>query len=211
MTNFTLPESYRAYCKERAVQSAVDHVLNCGRRLEVPADLEWDRLPDFHAAVLAAHQVRCDFATALHELWSRVWQPALDDCGFADSLEPLSLHEQQELLDDPCDTYSLWDPGVLERVYDRGDHRIGLGVWVDTEQAWLAIWLLDGQGNDRTATLALGDDWVSELDDEGYLCSRDELARFSNDGCCIPLEPLNRAAQRALQEIGRILGLLLQR
>ena len=25
---------------------------------------------------------------------------------------------------------------------------------------------------------------------------------------CIPLEPLNRAAQRALQEIGRILGLL---
>ena len=208
MPNFTLPESYRAYCKDRAVQSAVDHVLHCGEKLKVPADLEWDRLPDFHAAVLATHQVRCDFATALHGLWKAVWPPALDDCGFADSLEPLSLHEQQEFLDYPCDTYSLWDPGFLERVYDAGDHRIGLGVWVDNEQAWLAIWLLDGQGNDRTADLALGDDWVSELDDEGYLYSRDELARFSNDSCCIPLDPLNRAARRALQEIGRILGLL---
>ena len=79
-------------------------------------------------------------------------------------------------------------------------------MYVDTEQAWLAIWLLDGQGNDLTADLALGDDWVAELDEEGYLCSRDELARFSNDGCCIPLDPLNRAAQRALQEIGRHLG-----
>ena len=39
--------------------------LNCGRRLEVPADLEWDRLPDFHAAVLAAHHpVRLRDSTA---------------------------------------------------------------------------------------------------------------------------------------------------
>ena len=37
MTNFTLPESYRAYCsRTAAVQSAVDHVLNCGKRLAVP-------------------------------------------------------------------------------------------------------------------------------------------------------------------------------
>ena len=209
MPNFTLPPSYRAYCKDRAVESAVDHILNQAKKLEVPPDLEWDSLSDFHAAVLGAHQVRCDFATALHGLWKEVWQHALDDCGFADSLKPWSLHEQQELSAYPCDAYSLWDSGFLERVYDAGDHRIGLGVYVDTEQAWLAIWLLGGQGNDRTEELAPGDDWVSELDDEGYLCSHDELARFSNDGCCIPLDPLNRAAQRALQEIGRRLGVRL--
>ena len=205
MTNFTLPESYCAYCKDRAVRSAVDHILDA-RNLEVPADLEWCRLPDFHAAVLGAHQVRCDFATALHGLWIKVWQHALDDCGFADSLEPLSLHEQQERSDYPCDTYSLWVPGILERVYDAGDHKIGLGVCVATKQAWLAIWLLDGQENDLTPNLVLGEDWVSELDDKGYLWSHDELARFSNDGCCIPLDPLNRAARQALEQIGGCLG-----
>ena len=210
MPNFPLPPSYRSYCKDRAVRSAVDHILDA-RKLEVPADLKWDQLPDFHAAVLAAHQVRSDFATALHGLWNKVWQPALDDCGFAGSLKSRLLHEHQEHSAYPCDTYSLWGPGFLERVYDAGDHWIGLGVYVDTEQAWLAIRLRDRRGNDLTANPALGDDWVSELDEEGYLNSCDELARFSNDGCCIPLDPLNRAARRALQEIGRILGLPEQR
>lgn len=203
MTNFTLPESYCAYCKDTAVQSAVDHILNRGEKLDVPPDLEWCRLPDLHAAVLGAHRVRCDYATALHGLWIKVWQHVLDHCGFADSLKPRSLHEQQqERSAYPCDTYSLWDSGTLERVYDAGDHKIGLGVWVATRQARLTIWLLDGQGNDLTANPALGDDWVSELDDEGYLCSRDELALFSNDGCCIPLDPLDGAARQALEQIG---------
>ena len=208
MPNFTLPPSYRAYCKDRAVQSAVDHILDCGKKLKIPVDLEWDRLPDFHAAVLAAHQVRCDYATALHGLWNEVWQPALDDCGFADSLEPLSFNEAQEYSGYPSDTYSLWVEALLERVYDKDGHKLGLGVEADLKQAWLTIWLLDldGKGMELTTRLAQGGDWVSELDEEGYLYSRDELARFSNDGCCIPLDPLNRAAQRALQEIGRRLG-----
>ena len=128
MPNFTLPPSYRAYCKDRAVLSAVDHVLNCGKKLEIPPDLEWNQLPDFHAAVLAAHQVRCDFAMALHSLWNKVWQSALDDCGFADPLEPLSFNKGQEYSGYLSDTYSLWDPGFLERVYAAGDHRIGLGA-----------------------------------------------------------------------------------
>ena len=206
MPNFTLPPSYRTYCRDRAVQSAVDHILNRGKKLKVPPDLEWDSLSDFHAAVLGAEQVRCDFATALHGLWKEVWQHALDDCSFTDSLEPRSLYEQQELSAYPCDTYSLWGSGFLERVYDASDHTIGLGVHIHTEQAWLAIWLLHAAENNLTANLALGDDWVPELNDEGYIYSRDNLARFANDGCCIPLDPLNPAAQRALQEIGRRLG-----
>ena len=206
MTNFTLPESYCAYCKDTAVQSAVDHILNRGKKLDVPPGLEWCRLPDLHAAVLGAHRVRCDFATALHGLWIKVWRHALDDCGFADSLEPRSLHEQPEPSAYPCDTYSLWDPGILERVYDGGDHKIGLGVCIDTKQVWLAIWLLDGQRKDLTANLALGNDWVSELDDKGYRWSRDKFARFSNDGGCIPLDPLNRAARSALKQIRGRLG-----
>lgn len=204
MPNFTLPPSYRAYCKDGVVRSAVDHILNA-KKLEVPPSLEWDSLPDFHAAVLGAHQVRCDFATALHGLWKEVWPHALQDCSFADSLEPRSLHEQEPYAY-PCDTYSLWVNSVLERVYGACDHMIGLGICADAKQAWLAIWLFDGENNDLTASLALGDDWVSELDEEGYIYSRDKLARFANDGCGIPLDPLNRAARRALQEVGRRLG-----
>ena len=208
MTNFPLPPTYCAYCKDTAVQSAVDHILNRGKKLDVPPDLEWCRLPDLHAAVLGAHQVRCDFAIALHGLWIEVWQHELARHSFAESLEPQSLYEQQQEGDAyPCDTYSLWGhPGILERVYDAGDHKIGLGVCVSTKQAWLAIWLLDGQGNNLTADLALGDHWDSKLDEEGYLWSDDNLARFSNDGCYIPLEPLNRAARQARKQIEKRLG-----
>ena len=115
MPHFTLPESYCAYCNDNAVQAAVDHILDvAGENLEVPPDLEWCRLPDFNAAVLGAHQVRCDYATALHGLWIKVWQHALDHCGFAARLVPLSFQQHQELLEQdllsyfPYDTYSLW-------------------------------------------------------------------------------------------------------
>lgn len=209
MTNFTLPESYCAYCKYRAVQSAVDHVLNSGKKLDVPADLEWDRLPDFHAAILAAHQVRCDFATALHGLWKAVWQPALDDCGFADVLEPLSFNERPDYSGYPCDTYSLWEEELLERVYDKDGRKLGLGVENDGKQAWLTIRLLDGKGQDQLTSRTLGSDWDSEPDEEEYLYTREKLAPVT-DGS-IALEPLNRAARRALQQIGSILGFPRQR
>ena len=202
MTHFTFPESYRAYLKDPAVRSAVHHILD-SRKLEVPADLEWCRLPDFHAAVLAAHQVQCDFATALHDLWSKVWLLAPEDSGFADSLKPLPFNEQREQSTYPCDTYSLWGPGVLDCVYGKGDHKVGLGVVIDVKQTWLTIWLLDGNGGDLTTSLGLDGDWNSELDG-GYLRSREELAPISDDG--IILDPLRRAAKRALQEIGGILG-----
>ena len=207
MPTFPLPESYRTWLKDAAVRSAVDHILN-SKKLEVPGDLKWDLLPDFHAAVLAAHQVRCDYAMALHGVWKEVWQAALENCDFTDSLKPLSLSEQQEH-SGPYDTGSAWIGSTLERIYDKGEHRVGLGVFIEVEQARLTIWLLDGEANDLTTSLALGDDWNSALDEARFLYSREELAPVS-DGC-IPLDPLNRAAKRALQEIGRILGLPEQR
>ena len=200
MTHFTFPESYRVYLKDPAVQSAVGHILY-DKKPEVPADLEWCRLPDFHAAVLAAHHVRSDYATALNGLWRRVWQPALDDCGFADSLVSLSFNEQQTYSGYPCDTYSLWE-GPLERVYDKEGQKLGLGVTTDFKQGWLMMWLLDGNDEDQTTSMDPGDAWYSEGD--GYLYSREKLAPILDGG--IALDPLNRAARQALQEIGRILG-----
>ena len=58
---FKIPESYLAYCTDRAVKLAVEHILEY-ETPGVPADLEWNDLPEFHRAVLSAHQVRCEFA-----------------------------------------------------------------------------------------------------------------------------------------------------
>jgi hypothetical protein len=64
------------------------------------------------------------------------------------------------------------------------------------------MWLLDGNDEDQTTSMDLEDAWDSE--DGGYLSSREKLELTSDGG--IALDPLNRAAKRALQEIGRILG-----
>ncbi len=201
MTDFTLPESYRAYLNDAAVRSAVHHILD-SKNLEVPVDLEWNRLPDFHTAVLAAHQVRCDYATALHHLWNKVWKPALDGRGSANSLEPRSFNEPQDHSVSPCDTYSAWNNSFLDRVYDSGDHVVGLGVTIGLKKVWLSNWLYKGN-EDLTTRLKLGGDWNSEPE-EGFLYSHEQLAPISDGG--IPLCPLNRAARQALQEIGGILG-----
>ena len=88
-----IPESYRAYRTDRAVRTAVDHILE-SKSLSVPADLEWDDLPKFHRAVLSAHQVRCEFAIFLHELWDEVWQPAVERSEM--ELTPYTVADTQE-------------------------------------------------------------------------------------------------------------------
>jgi len=198
---FTFTKSYRTYLKDPAARSAVDYILG-SKKPEVPADLEWDRLRDFHAAVLAAHQVRCEYAIGLCGLWERVWQPGLDNCDFTDSLAPLSFNESQVLDCYPSDTYSLWE-GVLERVYDKDGYRLSLGVSSDLRHAWLTLWLLNREGENLTTSLVQGGDW--RLGEHGYLYTREKLAPITDDG--IELVPLNRVAGWALQEIGRILGL----
>ena len=42
-----IPESYRAYCTDAAVRTAVEHLLGT-KTLGLPADIEWKDLPAFH-------------------------------------------------------------------------------------------------------------------------------------------------------------------
>ena len=51
---FAMPESYRAYCTDAAVRTAVNHILssqNPKKPLGLPADIEWKDVPAFHRAV----------------------------------------------------------------------------------------------------------------------------------------------------------------
>ena len=45
---FELPESYRAYCGDAAVRTAVSHILSADSKtpLALPTDIEWKDLPE---------------------------------------------------------------------------------------------------------------------------------------------------------------------
>ena len=202
-----IPESYRAYCTDRAVRTAVDHILE-SKTLDVPAALEWDDLPKFHRAVLSAHQVRCEFATFLHDLWDAVWQPAVDRS--ERKLTPKTIAEAQDYSGNSLNTYSVWEEGWFSRVFDiAGTMSLEIGAHVDIEnRARLALSLWD-QKNEKYATneLGLGDCWISERieDDDGahdYVYSKREHAPTVDSGS-IDLDPLHKAAADALAAINQ--------
>ena len=107
---FELPESYRAYRNDVAVRTAVDHILSADSKtpLALPADIEWKDLPAFHRAVLSAHQVRCEYAVSLIELWDVVWQRALDGWEFQSNLVRSSVAEAADWWPHKLDTYTVW-------------------------------------------------------------------------------------------------------
>lgn len=97
--SFALPDSYRAYCTDAAVRTAVDHLLSSADKktgLSLPADIDWSDLPAFHRAVLSAHQVRCERAVFLFDLWDAVWEPALAESGLRSDLDPWTVADTEE-------------------------------------------------------------------------------------------------------------------
>ena len=200
-----VPESYRAYCKNRAVQEAVDHIL--GKSLHVPADLEWDDLPSFHRAVLAAHQARCEYAIFLHELWNAVWKPALDAHGFGKKLKPRTIADTEEQCNQKLDTHTLWFQAWFGQALDIADTNLVLcpGVTVDEtdlDKVLLRFSLWNTEDNvDLITGLDLGADWRSEDVEDGWARSRTELAPIADDGG-LDLDALRKAAADALAAIG---------
>ena len=132
--NFELPESYRAYCGDAAVRTAVDHILSADSKtpLALPADIEWKDLKAFHRAVLSAHQVRCEFAVFLIDLWDAVWQCALDGWDFRSNLVPATAAAAEEWWPQKLDTNTVWNDGHFLRMFNMGETGVplGLGAWI---------------------------------------------------------------------------------
>ena len=201
-----VPESYRAYCKNRAVQEAVNHILDA-KPLRVPADIEWDDLPKFHRAVLAAHQVRCEYAIFVHELWNAVWKPALDAHGFGKKLKPRTIADTQEQCNQKLDTHTLWYQAWFSQVLDIADTNLmlfpGVGIGeaaLDKVRLRLSLWNTE-DNVDLITGLDLGADWRSEDVEDGWARTRRELAPIADDGS-IDLDALRKAAADALATIG---------
>ena len=201
---YQIPESYRAYCTDPAVRTAVDHILGESDKLGIPSDIEWDELPKFHRAVLSAHQVRCEYAICLIDLWKCIWQPALDDCGF--EITSRTIAETQEW-EQKLDTYTVWNERFFVRVFyidDDGYSTLALGIGTESDgriRLWLSFW--NSPGNEsRLAELGLdlGNDWGEE-DESGYVQTRIGLAPIGDDGT-VDLAPLRTAAADALAVVG---------
>ena len=202
---FAMPESYRAYCTDAAVRTAVNHILssqNPKKPLGLPADIEWKDVPAFHKAVLSAHQVRCEFAVYLIDLWDAVWQPALDTCDFATELEPQNIAASQEWHDQKLDTNTVWDTGWFSRVFDIRRTRLQLapGVAVDTERAWLSLCFWSQDDTDHTTGRNFGDDWPEQEIANNFAWTSKDLAPIRDDGT-INLDILHKAAAGALAAV----------
>lgn len=75
--NIQVPASVRDYLHNRVIQSVVNHMLDQPED-ELPPELEWHELRDYHNAWLAARKVKVDYSLVLMDVWEAVWLPVLE-------------------------------------------------------------------------------------------------------------------------------------
>ena len=206
---FELPESYRAYCGDVAVRTAVDHILSADSKtpLALPADIEWKDLPAFHRAVLSAHQVRCEYAVFLIELWDAVWQRALDRWEFQSNLVRSTVADAAEWWPQKLDTNTVWDEGHFFLQFNIGETnpQLGLGAYIEIDRVRLSLSLVGKDKTEYTTELDLGDAWPKQdLEDEIAWTSED-LAPIQDEGT-IDLDLVRKAAEDALAAVGAHVG-----
>ena len=199
---FEIPESYRAYCTDVAVRTAVDHILSSSDRrsgLALPADIDWKDLPAFHRALLSAHQVRCEYPVLLIRLWNAVWQPALDECDFGRNLEPWTVSAAQEWYGQTLDTNTVWNQGWFARGFDivGTNFRLAPGISDDARRVTLYFSFWGQDDTDYTTDTHFGDDWPEQQKEGGWALTTKGLAAIRDDGT-IDVDPLRRAAADAL-------------
>ena len=204
---YELPESYRAYCTDVAVQTAVDHILASSDRrggLALPADIDWKDLPAFHRALLSAHQVRCDYAVHLVRLWNAVWQPALDERDFARTLEPWTVAAAQEWQGQTLDTNTVWNEGWFGRGFDipGTNFRLAPGIWDGAGRVALCFSFWGQDDTDYTTGTDFGNDWPERQREDGWASTTEGLATVRDDGM-IEVDALHRAAADALAAVER--------
>ena len=171
--SFEIPESYRAYCTDVAVRTAVDHILSSADsrrgcrssrryRLEGPA-----RVPP---ALLSAHQVRCEYAVHLIRLWNAVWEPVLDESDFGWNLEPWTVGAAQEWNAQALDTHTVWNESWFARGFDivGTNFQLSPGICDVAGRVHLSFsfWGQDDNA-DHTTGENFGDDWPKQRNEDG--------------------------------------------
>ena len=202
---FALPESYRAYCTDAAVRSAVDHILSSTDRkggLGLPPDMGWSDLPAFHRAVLSAHQVRCERAIFLIDLWEAVWRPALAESGLQGELEPWTVTDTEVWNATKLDPHAVWDNRWFGRNFNfgGGSYIIAPGVSDDAARVQLSLAFWGADDTDFMTGRNFGNDWPEQVVEDNCIWTKEGLASIRDDGTIDP-QALRKAAADALAAV----------
>ncbi|MCY3626635.1 MAG: hypothetical protein OXG88_03230 [Gammaproteobacteria bacterium] len=202
-----LCESLKSYFGDTTVKGAVDSILE--NKFSIPQDIDWPDLPGLHKAVLAAYQVRCDFALFLLELWDSVWQASLTNSDLGGELVPITLQQTQESGDMKFDPENIWNDRWYQRSFEttaRGkQYELYLGIEVSRErhpnlQLYLYLWDCKKE-EDVTKNLDMMDaQWQTLTEEEGQIGYTKSLASYCQDGK-IDLVRLQETAKGALLTI----------
>ena len=202
--SFEIPESYRAYCTDVAVQTAVEHILSSAdsrRGIALPANIDWKDLPGLHRALLSAHQVRCEYAVHLICLWNTVWGPVLNESDFGWNLEPWTVDAAQEWNAQALDTHTIWNESWFARGFDivGTNFQLSPGICDDVGRIHLSFsfWGRD-DNTDHTTGKNFGDDWPKQRNENGTALTTEGLAVIHQDDGTLDVDPLRRAAADAL-------------
>ena len=139
-------------------------------------------MPAFHRAVLSAHQVRCDFAIFLIDVWNAVWKPMLEQSDFGTNTEPCSVAESQRRFGQNVDTMEVWKTTWFGRAFTSADFYFVLGICSDAKCVQLSISFYDADEADRTTQIDPGDSWPRRDIADGVAYSSTRLAPIRDDG-----------------------------
>ena len=182
-----MPKSYRAYCADAAVRTAVDHILSSADRkggLDLPPDMDWSDLPAFHRAVLSAYQVRCERATFLIDLWEAVWRPSPAESGLQGDLEPSSVADTEVWNAAKLDPHTVWENQWFGRNFNvgGGHYSIAVGASDDSVRLKLSLQFCGADDMDNTTGRSFGDDWPEQDIEDGCAWTNNGRAPIRDDG-----------------------------
>ena len=199
---FPIPPSFVEYATRPEVRTVVDHILS-KKNPEIPSCLAWIELPAFYKAVLSAHQVRCEFAVLLYDLWEEIWRTAWNQTDFGEERGELSVVDAQKWQIQSLDPNAVWDArwfgGVFTVAFAGSDFEVGVGVVIDHQcRVHLS---LDAYGPDSsritTELLSCSRYWPVGNLDGNYAWTDEDLLRIDGPG----IEPgeLRSAAAQAVE------------
>lgn len=153
--------------------------------------------------MLSAHQVQCEYAVLLIDLWDALWQPSLATCEFGTELEPLSVAATERWWGEKLDTNTVWgEESRFARGFDiaNTNFQLVLGVWAEVKEVRLSFCLWGKDDTDCMTGLSIGDDWPKQDIEDGHAWTRKQLAPIQDNGN-IDLDPLHRAVTDVLDAV----------
>lgn len=201
VSSLPLPESVFQYFTQARIRTAVESVLDYGAK-KLPPGLEWEELPQFYRAALAASSVQVEWALTLDQLWSRVWPTVVP------GWTALSVDEQNTGdLDAQVSIETCWREEWFGRCFTRSavpaaqaqgrrqtDAVLCLGVSLTLEGVAIGLSLdLDSD----VASLELAG-FRYDDEDESWWTSEQVIT-----GPTVDLRELQQAASKALQWLAR--------